>query len=82
METINAGDAFAGAIRALGCECATFSRGRVKVVMPQSVEMKDVYGIAAAQGVQIRRMHHRRDSLEDIFLNAMDAKTEAARVGQ
>jgi ABC-2 type transport system ATP-binding protein len=82
METVNAGDEFTGAIRALGCECATFSRGRVKVVMPQSVEMKDVYGIAAAQGVQIRRMHHRRDSLEDIFLNAMDPKTEAARVGQ
>lgn len=82
METVNAGDAFAGAIRALGCDCATFSHGRVKVVMPQNVEMKDVYGIAAVQGVQIRRMNHRRDSLEDIFLNAMEEKTEAVRVGQ
>src|ERR1700760_1619356 len=81
METLNAGDAFAGAIRALGCECATFSHGRVKVVMPQSVDMKDVYGVAAAQGVQIRRMNHRRDSLEDIFLNAMEGRTEAAHVG-
>jgi ABC-2 type transport system ATP-binding protein len=82
METVNAGEGFAGAIRALGCDCATFSHGRVKVVMPQNIEMKDVYGIAALQGVQIRRMNHRRDSLEDIFLNAMEGKTEAVRVGQ
>jgi ABC-2 type transport system ATP-binding protein len=82
METVGASDTFAMAIRGLGCECATFSRGRVKVVMPQAVEMKDVYGIAAEQGVQIRRMNHRRDSLEDIFLNAMEAKPEAIRVGQ
>jgi ABC-2 type transport system ATP-binding protein len=82
METLNADDAFPRAIRALGCECATFSHGRVKVVMPQHVEMKDVYGIAAAQGVQIRRMNHRRDSLEDIFLNAMDSRTEAIHVGE
>jgi hypothetical protein len=54
----------------------------VKVVMPQNVEMRDVYGIAEAQGVQIRRMNHRRDSLEDIFLNAMEGKTEVARVSQ
>ena len=82
METVNAGDAFAGAIRHLGCECATFSHGRVKVVMPEHIEMKDVYGIAAAQGVQIRRMNHRRDSLEDIFLNAMEGKQETAHVGK
>jgi ABC-2 type transport system ATP-binding protein len=81
METVGAGDAFAGAIRELGCECATFSQGRVKVVMPESIEMKDVYSIAATQGVQIRRMNHRRDSLEDIFLNAMEGKREAAHVG-
>src|SRR3954447_19505137 len=59
LETIGAGEGFAGAIRALGCDCATFSHGRVKVVMPQNIEMKDVYGIAALQGVQIRRMNHR-----------------------
>jgi ABC-2 type transport system ATP-binding protein len=81
METVGASDEFAGAIRSLGCECATFSHGRVKVVMPESIEIKDVYGIAAKQGVQIRRMNHRRDSLEDIFLNAMEGRTEAARVG-
>jgi ABC-2 type transport system ATP-binding protein len=40
--------------------------------MPDSVEIKEVFKVAADRGVQIRRMNHRRDSLEDIFLNAME----------
>ena len=40
--------------------------------MPDNIEARDLYTVAAAQGVQIRRMHQRRDSLEDIFLRAMD----------
>ena len=31
-----------------------------------------LYEIAAAQNVQIRRLNHKRDSLEDIFLKAME----------
>jgi ABC-2 type transport system ATP-binding protein len=81
IETVGASEAFAAAIRDLGCECASFREGRIKLIMPESVEVRDVYAIAAAQGVQIRRMNHRRDSLEDIFLNAMDGKLGAARVG-
>ena len=56
----------------LGCECAVFSNGRIKVVMPENVEIKEVFKVAAEKGVQIRRMNHRRDSLEDIFLSAME----------
>jgi ABC-2 type transport system ATP-binding protein len=81
LETLGATDAFADSIRGLGCECASFPHGRVKLVIPGHVEIRDVYTIAAAQGVQIRRMHHRRDSLEDIFLKAMDSELGApARV--
>jgi ABC-2 type transport system ATP-binding protein len=59
-------------MREMGCECACFPGGRVKLVMPEQIEARDLYTVAAAQGVQIRRMHQRRDSLEDIFLRAMD----------
>lgn len=40
--------------------------------MPDHIETRDLYLIASDQGVQIRRMNRRRDSLEDIFLRAMD----------
>jgi ABC-2 type transport system ATP-binding protein len=64
---------FVEAIRALGCETAPGAQGRLKVVLPDGLEIRRLYEIAAAQEVQIRRLNHRRDSLEDIFLKAMEA---------
>lgn len=81
LETVGATESFGSAVRQLGCECASFPGGRWKLVMPDTVEIRDLYKIAARQGVQIRKMNHRRDSLEDIFLTAMDSKLGVARVG-
>jgi ABC-2 type transport system ATP-binding protein len=72
LETVGATERFSTSVRALGCECASFPGGRIKLVIPDHMEARDLYVIAAEQGVQIRRMNQRRDSLEDIFLRAMD----------
>ena len=80
IETIGANGAFSSALQQLGCECAVFTNGRMKVVMPDKIEIREVYRIAEQQGIQIRKMNHRRDSLEDIFLNAME-QTGAAHGG-
>jgi ABC-2 type transport system ATP-binding protein len=72
LETVGATEQFSVRIRGLGCECACFPGGRIKLVIPVHVEARDLYVIASEQGVQIRRMNQRRDSLEDIFLRAMD----------
>jgi ABC-2 type transport system ATP-binding protein len=65
---------FLDAARQLGCECATFGNGRFKLVMPEEVEVRQLYTLAAERSIQIRRMNYRRDSLEDIFLKAMEGK--------
>jgi ABC-2 type transport system ATP-binding protein len=72
LETLGPIDEFCENLRQLGCECASFAGGRVKVVMPDSIAPRDLYVLAAERGVQIRRIHRRRDSLEDIFLRAME----------
>jgi ABC-2 type transport system ATP-binding protein len=72
LETIGAEPTFTATLEGLGCECAVFADGRIKVVMPDKVEIREVFKVAADEGVQIRRMNHRRDSLEDIFLNVME----------
>jgi ABC-2 type transport system ATP-binding protein len=72
LETVGATEQFSARIRGLGCECASFPGGRVKLVIPDHIEARDLYVIASEQGVQIRRINQRRDSLEDIFLRAMD----------
>ena len=64
--------AFLGAIERLGCETAPGVQGRTKIVMPEGLEVRRLYEIAAGQDVQIRRLNHKRDSLEDIFLKAME----------
>jgi ABC-2 type transport system ATP-binding protein len=72
LETVGATEKFAGSIRGLGCECVCLPGGRIKLVIPDHIEIRDLYVIASQQRVQIRRMNRRRDSLEDIFLRAMD----------
>ncbi|MGA2048793.1 MAG: ABC transporter ATP-binding protein [Terracidiphilus sp.] len=76
LETVGATERFSVSIRGLGCECACYPGGRIKLILPDSIEARDLYVIASEQGVQIRRMNQRRDSLEDIFLRAMDNDME------
>src|SRR6267142_6214641 len=67
---------FVEAVTGLGCECARFSGGRLKVVMPETIEVRELYRLASEHTVRIRRMNYRRDSLEDIFLRAMEGSPE------
>src|SRR2546423_200991 len=74
LETVGAKEDFSLAIEQLGCECAWFPSGRAKVVLPENIAMRELYSIAAKHEVQIRKMNYRRDSLEDIFLRAMEGQ--------
>src|SRR5215475_12232915 len=67
---------FISAIEGLGCETATGAQGRLKLVLPEGLEVRQLYQVASEQNVQIRRLNHKRDSLEDIFLTAMEAPQE------
>jgi ABC-2 type transport system ATP-binding protein len=56
----------------LGCEYALSGERRLKVIMQESIEISDLYRLALQHQVQIRRLNFKRDSLEDIFLKAME----------
>ena len=60
----------------------SFGNGRLKLVLPDRLTIQQLYAAAAEQGVQIRRFSYRRDSLEDIFLRAMETQTPEARRGR
>jgi ABC-2 type transport system ATP-binding protein len=70
LETYGANGDFTEAIEKLGCECAVTAH-RIKMIMADGVEVRDIYKIAAERDVRIRRLNFRRDTLEDIFLKAM-----------
>ncbi|HEX4165366.1 MAG TPA: ABC transporter ATP-binding protein [Bryobacteraceae bacterium] len=65
-------DAFLEGVAKLGCEYAPGALNRVKLVLAENVEVQDIYRIAAEHKVQLRRLNFRRDTLEDIFLKAME----------
>src|SRR6186997_581994 len=63
---------FVDALAKLGCEYAITNPTRMKVVLQEGVEVRDLYRLAAEEQVQLRRLSYKRDSLEDIFLKAME----------
>jgi ABC-2 type transport system ATP-binding protein len=72
LETRGDQKRFVDALAKLGCEYAISSDSRLKVVLQDGIEVRDLYRLAAETDVQLRRLSYKRDSLEDIFLKAME----------
>ena len=73
VETRGENGSFLEAIERLGCECAVDQRThRIKMVLPETVEIRNLYELAETHAIQIRRLDYKRDSLQDIFLKAME----------
>jgi ABC-2 type transport system ATP-binding protein len=73
LETRGDQSKFVEAIKELGCEYATTGDHRLKIVLQSGVDVRDLYQLAAREQVQLRRLSYKRDSLEDIFLKAMES---------
>ena len=72
LEALGDQNGLAEALQQLGCECALAGNGRLKMVLSDGLEIRDIYRIAAEREIQLRRLNYRRDTLEDIFLKAME----------
>jgi len=71
LETYGANGDFTEAIERLGCECAV-TANHMKMILADGIEVRDIYRLAAERDVRIRRLNFRRDTLEDIFMKAME----------
>ncbi|MBC7911617.1 MAG: ABC transporter ATP-binding protein, partial [Pyrinomonadaceae bacterium] len=69
--------AFVEDIGKLGCEYALTGDRRLKLVLQDDFEIRDLYRLAAERDVQIRRLNYKKDSLEDIFLKAMETNGQS-----
>lgn len=61
------------ALRDIGCECTSTGAGRFRIVLPPQLELRDIYRLAAERDLPLRRVNYRRDTLEEIFLKAMES---------
>jgi ABC-2 type transport system ATP-binding protein len=73
VETHGDNAPLASEIEGLGCEFALLNNRKIKLVLPEGMEIRELYRIAADHEIQIRRLDYKRDSLQDIFLKAMES---------
>jgi ABC-2 type transport system ATP-binding protein len=72
LETRGGDGEFAAALAALGCEVAELANRRLKIVLPEGVAARELWRLAGERGVQLRRLTSSRNSLEHLFLKAME----------
>jgi len=72
LETRGGNGSFLAALAALGCEVAELPSRRVKIVLPEGVAARELWRLAGEHGVQLRRLTSSRNSLEHLFLKAME----------
>ena len=72
IETVGNDSGLAEELSRLGCNCTVAGTGHFRMVLPEGFELQEIYRVAAARDLQLRRLSHRRDTLEDIFLKAME----------
>jgi ABC-2 type transport system ATP-binding protein len=77
LETSGSQADFAEVLTALGCRCEAslnaHGNGRIKATLPDGFDLREIYRAAAARDLQLRRLQYRRDTLEEIFLKAMES---------
>jgi ABC-2 type transport system ATP-binding protein len=73
IETLGRNDDFAQEAARLGCEYALVSGRKIKLVLPDGMEIRQLYEVAQRREIQIRRLDYKRDSLQDIFLKAVES---------
>jgi ABC-2 type transport system ATP-binding protein len=55
----------------VGADGVTEGNGRWRIVLPPGVEVEALWGLLSRQNLLVRKLTHRRDTLEEIFLKAM-----------
>ena len=73
IETSGDHTGLAEALTEIGCTCTAHGSRRLKMVLPEDFDLREIYRVAAKRDLLLRRLNYRRDTLEDIFLTAMEA---------
>jgi ABC-2 type transport system ATP-binding protein len=83
LETSSEGAGLTEALARVGCQCTAVGAGRYKMVLPEGFDLREIYRVAAERDLPLRRLSYRRDTLEDIFLKAMEGvpQRDESRLG-
>ncbi len=71
LEVSGDDNTLAGHLAAMGAEAVGEGGGRWRIVLPPELEVADLWQVTAKLGLSVRKLTHRRDSLEEIFMKAV-----------
>ena len=74
LEAHGGSDRLAEALGDRSIEWAYSGKDRIKLILPETMRIHDLFRIADERGIEIRRLDHKRDSLQDIFMKAMEGE--------
>jgi ABC-2 type transport system ATP-binding protein len=72
LETVGDSAWLPEALEGLGCRCTAAGAGRFQLDLPAHFALRDLYRLADSHKLELRRVEYRRDSLQTIFLAAME----------
>ena len=71
LEVTGNDENFGNYLPEIGADGVTEGNGRWRIVLPPNVEVHDLWKLLGKQDLLVRKLTHRRDTLEEIFLKAM-----------
>ncbi len=71
LEVAGDDSTLAESLAALGADALSEGGGRWRIVMPAQLEISDLWQVMARLDLPVRKLTHRRDTLEEIFLKAV-----------
>ena len=54
-----------------GCSCSLDEKDTLRVVLPEAEKTEIFFDLARKNNIQLRHFYYKRDSLEDLFLKAL-----------
>ncbi len=72
LETLPPSPQFGRTLERLGCSVDVRGDGRFRVELPAHLDVRSIFAAAADEDLALRRLERTRDSLQDIFLRAME----------
>jgi ABC-2 type transport system ATP-binding protein len=71
LEVTGDDEKLGGALPEIGADGVSEGGGRWRIVLPPEVEVGVLWNLLSRYGLLVRKLSHRRDTLEEIFLKAM-----------
>jgi hypothetical protein len=68
------------ALPEIGAEGVSEGGGRWRIVLPAGAEVEAIWRLASRQNLLVRKLTHRRDTLEEIFLKAMGHLSQSSQL--